>query len=476
MAINRSGALLTQGPLLRATLAFGWPLVAGMAFHSLFNLVDLYIVGQLPDPGTAIAAASIPSLVNSIPMIFYNGIVNAAIALVARHTGTGNHRRGNYEAGQGILLSVALGVLLGVPPYLFARPICAALGAEPGPVLDQATTYLEVMSLGTVTMFLLLQVTGAIRAAGNSTLPMAVLIGANVLNVLLAVWWVFGGLGVPGMGVVGAALATVVSRGIAVMPAFWALWRGFAGLRLRGFALRWRTQWQMLKIGVPSCGQFLVRMIQYLYILFFVAQAAPKEQVVPAQAAFGIGIRLDSFALFCGLGWAAAASTLVGQNLGVGQRDRALRASWIAVGLNAATMLLFAALYVLFSEPLIRFLGHEGGGAGDFGEVVRIGKTYLEVSSASYVYIAVGIVLSQAMAGAGSTKAAFWIEMLGYGVLGLPLAWVVSGHAQHLGGLRALWLAVLVTQVGVAAAYVIWFRIGRWMGALAPQAELRRAA
>lgn len=478
MAINRSGALLTQGPLLRATLAFGWPLVAGMAFHSLFNLVDLYIVGQLPDPGIAIAAASIPSLVNSIPMIFYNGIVNAAIALVARHSGTGNHRRGNYEAGQGILLSIVLGVLLGVPPYLFARQICAALGAEPGPVLDQATTYLEVMSLGTVTMFLLLQVTGAIRAAGNSTLPMAVLIGANILNVVLAVWWVFGGLGIPAMGVVGAALATVVSRGIAVLPAMWALWRGFAGLRIRGFALRWRTQWQMLKIGVPSCGQFLVRMIQYLYLLFFVAQAAPKDQVVAAQAAFGIGIRLDSFALFCGLGWAAAASTLVGQNLGVGQRERALRASWIAVGLNAATMLLFAALYVLFSEPLIRFLGHDSGpGGGDFASVVRIGRTYLEVSSASYVYLAVGIVLSQAMAGAGSTKAAFWIETAGYGFLGLPLAWVVSTHAQSLGGLRALWLAVLVTHVGVAAAYVIWFRMGRWIGALgAPSAELRRAA
>jgi putative MATE family efflux protein len=477
MAINRSGALLTQGPLLRATLVFGWPLVAGMAFHSLFNLVDLYIVGQLPDPGVAIAAASIPSLVNSIPMIFYNGIVNAAIALVARHSGTGNHRRGNYEAGQGILLSIGLGVLLGVPPYLFSRQICAALGAEPGPVLDQATTYLEVMSLGTVTMFLLLQVTGAIRAAGNSTLPMAVLIGANVLNVVLAIWWVFGGLGVPGMGVVGAALATVVSRGIAVMPAFWALWRGFAGLRIRGFALRWRTQWQMLKIGVPSCGQFLVRMIQYLYLLFFVAQAAPKAQVVPAQAAFGIGIRLDSFALFCGLGWAAAASTLVGQNLGVGQRERALRASWIAVGLNAATMLVFAALYVLFSEPLIRFLGHDSGpGIGDFAEVVRIGKTYLEVSSASYVYVAVGIVLSQAMAGAGSTKAAFWIETLGYGVFGLPLAWIVAKNAESLGGLRALWLAVLVTQVGVAAAYVIWFRVGRWMGALLPAGDARRAA
>src|SRR5438132_7017457 len=174
MTIHRSGTLLTQGPLLRATLAFGWPLVAGMAFHSLFNLVDLYIVGKLPRSDVALAAAGIPSLVNSIPMIIYNGIVTAAIALVARHMGVGNHRRGNYEAGQGILLSVLLGILLGVPPYLASRAICSALNAR-GEVLDLATKYLEISSLGTITMFLLLQVTGSIRAAGNSKLPMALL-------------------------------------------------------------------------------------------------------------------------------------------------------------------------------------------------------------------------------------------------------------------------------------------------------------
>ena len=460
MSIHRSGSLLTQGPLLRATLAFGWPLVLGMAFHSLFNLVDLYIVGKLPKSDVALAAAGIPSLVNSIPMVIYNGIVTAAIALVARHMGVGNHRRGNYEAGQGIVLSVLLGVLLGVPPYLAARQICAALNAE-GEVLTLATEYLEIMSLGTVTMFLLLQVTGAIRAAGNSKLPMALLVGANVLNVLLCVWWVFGGLGVPAMGVVGAAWATVVSRGIAVLPAFLYLYRGFAGLRLRRFAFRWRTQWQILRIGVPGCGTWLVRMVQYLYLIHFVAKAVPKHEVVAAQAAYNIGLRLDTFALFCGLGWAAAASTLVGQNLGAGQRERAIRASWIAVGLNAATMLLFAAVYVLFAEPLIRFLGSESR-APDFEAVVRIGKTFLTVSSAGYAYVAIGIVLSQAMAGAGHTKPSFVIELLGYAVLGYPLAWIVAEHAPALGGIRALWLAVLATHLAVAVAYVVWFRRGRW--------------
>jgi putative MATE family efflux protein len=461
MSIHRSGALLTKGPLLRATLAFGWPLVAGMAFHSLFNLVDLYIVGQLPESDIAIAAATIPSLVNSIPMIIYNGIVNAAIALVARHAGTGAHRRGNYEAGQGMLVSVLLGVLLGVPPYLAARPICAALGAQ-GVVLDLATEYLEVVSLGTVTMFLLLQVTGAIRATGNSTLPMAVLVGANALNVVLAIWWVFGGLGWPRMGVVGAAWATVVSRGLACLPAFVMLWHGFHGLKLRRFAWRWRTVRQILAIGIPGCGQWLVRMIAYIYVLRFVSVAASEGERTAAQAAFGIGLRLDTFALFCGVGWAAAAATIVGQNLGSRNHDRAVQASWIAVGLNAATMLLFAAAYVIFAEPLIRFLGHDVQ-TGDFEAVVRIGRTYLSVSAAGYVYMAVGIVISQAMAGAGHTKPSLWIELLGYVVVGLPLSWVVAINAPALGGLRALWLAALVSHLVVAVAYVVWFRRGTWL-------------
>jgi putative MATE family efflux protein len=460
----RSATLLTRGPLLKAVLAFGWPLVAGMAFHSLFNLADIYIVGKLPDADVAIAAASIPSLVNSIPMVIYNGIVTAAIALIARHAGLGNHRRGSYEAGQGILLSVILGVVFGVPPYLAAEPICAALGAE-APVLAPATEYLEIVSLGTVTMFLLLQVTGAIRANGNSVLPMILLVAANVLNVVLAVWWVFGGLGIEGMGVVGAAWATVVSRGVAVLPAFVLLYRGFSGIRLRRFAMRWRTLWHILRIGVPGCGTWLVRMVQYLYVYAFVRVAAPVGEVVSAQAALGIGLRLDGFALFSGVGWAAAASTLVGQNLGVGRRDRAARASWIAVGLDAATMLLFAAAFVIFADPLIRFLGSTEGAHGDFENVVSHGKTYLVVSSAGYVYLAIGLVLSQAMAGAGQTKPSFWIECLGYVVVGLPLAWIASTNASDLGGLRGLWLAVVVTHLLVAAAYVVWFRRGRWADA-----------
>jgi Na+-driven multidrug efflux pump len=275
------------------------------------------------------------------------------------------------------------------------------------------------------------------------------------------VWWVFGGLGWPRMGVVGAAWATVVSRGLACLPALVALYTGIAGFRIRRFAMRWKTLSQILRIGIPGCGQLLIRIFQYIYLLKLAAVATARHEVTAAQAAFGIGVRLDMFAIFSGLGWGAAASTVVGQNLGAGKRDRAVRASWIAVGLNAATMLLFAAAYVLFADPLIRFFGHDVDSA-EMEAVVRIGRTYLGLSSAAFVYVAVGLVLSQAMAGAGSTRPSLLIDLVGYVLVGLPVCWLVATHADALGGMRALWLTALLVHLGVAAAYVVWFLRGTW--------------
>jgi Na+-driven multidrug efflux pump len=263
------------------------------------------------------------------------------------------------------------------------------------------------------------------------------------------------------MGVVGASWATVVSRGLVLIPAFVWLYRGFAGLRIRRLAFRWRTMRQILKIGVPSCGTWLVRMVQYLYLAHFLAKVVPEAQVTAAQAAYNIGLRLDALALFCGVGWGAAAATIVGQNLGAARPDRAVRATWIAVGINCAMMLLFACGYVLFAEPLIRFLGSESRSA-DFDSVVRLGRTFLLVSSAGYAWVAIGIVLSHALAGAGRTKAAFAIEVVGYTLIGAPLAWLVAQNVDFFGGVRGLYLAMLGTHLLVACAYVVWFRLGHW--------------
>ena len=337
-----------------------------------------------------------------------------------------------------------------MPPYLYAEEICQALGAT-GAVIPPATDYLAIMSLGTITMFLLLQVTGVMRAAGNSTLPMILVIGANVLNIVLDIWFVFGGLGLPSMGVAGAAWATVIARGVFAAWGIAALYRGFAGLRLRRWYWHWRTNWTILKIGIPSCAQWLVRMLSYLYMLRFLAEAAPKaagamvpvtQAVTEAQAAFGVGLRLDTVALFGGFGWGAAAATFVGQNLGRGLPERAVRATWIALGLNMVMMLLFAGAYVLFADPLLNVMGFDVGDVINAENVREIGRTYLYVASSGYVYLAVAVVISQALAGAGATKFPFFLEVVAYGVDRLPPGRLRGGPrgdvrpSRPVGGLR----------------------------------------
>lgn len=452
-----------EPPLLRQTVSFGMPLVVAMALGALFNLVDLWIVAGYGTASTSVAAATVGSLVNSIPQIIFNGIVNAMLALVARYHALGSKRKAGIAAGQGLTVTVLMALLLGVPPAIYAEEICVAMGAS-GPVVGPATDYLAIMSWGTITMFLLLHVTGVLRAVGNSLVPLLLLGGANLLNIGLDYVMIYGKLGFPELGVAGAAWATVISRGIFAVAGLALLYRGFLGIKLRRWAWRGRIMWQLLKIGVPSCIQWLVRMVSYLYILGFVAKAAPLAgvSVTDAQAAFGVGLRLDSLVLFSGCGWGAAAATLVGQNLGRGRIDRAKRASWISLGLNMCMMLVFAGLFVIFADPLLATMNFDAEAVGGNASSVQdIGRTYLYVASAGYVFLAIAVTLSQALAGAGATKFPLLIELIAYGAIGYPLMGYVAENAETF-GLRGLWLAAVALHLGVAVAYVVWFRLGIW--------------
>jgi Na+-driven multidrug efflux pump len=253
----------------------------------------------------------------------------------------------------------------------------------------------------------------------------------------------------------------VVSRAVFSTIGLLVLYRGLKGVRLRRFAWSSRTTASILKIGVPSCLQWVVRMASYLYVMNFVSEAARRagEGIVEAQAAFSVGLRLDSLALFSGIGWGAAAATFVGQSLGRGLRERAVQAAWIALGLNMAMMLLFAVGYGIFPDALLRLMGFDVTGEAE--AVRRIGRTYLYVASSGFVFLAVAVVLSQALAGAGATKFPLLVDFVGYGVIGIPLTWWATVRAGEW-GLRGLWLATVAIHLLAAVAYLLWFRFGAW--------------
>jgi len=457
--------------IVRTILVFGIPLVLGMGFHALFNLVDLWIVGKV---GTAaLAAVTIASMINTIPMVICNGLSTSSIAFMARNIGFGNMHRANEVMKQSFLLIVVLSLLMGVLPFFYARDLVLLLNATGPEVINPATEYLQVMSLGTITMFLLMQITASLRAVGDGMWPMILLIGANLLNVILDVGLVFGKFGLPAMGAPGAAYATVIARGIFCVPGLIVLARGKDGLRLTltRWKVRIRMMLQLIRVGMPASAQFVVRIIAYLAILWIIGDYDSTLRPTfghTAQAAFGVGLRLDLFAIFSGFGWGAAASTLVGQNLGRRRPDRAAQATWVSVVLNVIMMTGIGILYFIFAPDLIRFFGadreiFDPGAAmalGGFDAVVEAGTTYLHIIVFSYVFVAVSLVLAQALNGAGSTRTPMVIDAAGLLGLQLPLAWYLSRDAGF--GLAGVWYAVVISNAVIAVVYVIWFRLGHW--------------
>ncbi len=464
-------AVAAERGIVRTILVFGIPLVFGMGFHALFNLVDLWIVGKL---GTAaLAAVTIATMINTVPMVICNGISTSSIALMARNIGFRNFRRANDVLSQSFLLVTILSLGLGIFPYLYARDLVILFQAKGPDVIEPACEYLQVMSLGTITMFFLMQVTASLRAVGDGLWPMILLVGANILNIVLDWALVFGKWGFPRVGAPGAAYATVAARALFCLLGLLVLYRGKGGLKLPVVPgrPRLRTMWRLIRIGFPASAQWVVRILAYLAILWIVGDHHREFRPgfgKSAQAAFGIGLRLDMFALFSGFGWGAAASTLVGQNLGRQRPDRAAASTWIAMWFNVVMMAGVGVLYFLFAPWLMRFFGTSSdlvdvgavGSQAGFERVVAVGTTYLRVTVFSYVFMAVSIVMAQALNGAGSTRTPMVIDSVGLILIQIPLAFLLSREPGL--GLRGVWFAIVASNAIISVIYVVLFKTGRW--------------
>ncbi len=183
----------------------------GMAFHASFNLIDLAIVGLLGEE--AVAAVHFGGTINFFPMILGNGISVGAVSLLSRSLGRGDRKGAERTANLVLYLMMGLSVVLGLGFYFFAESCCHALSAR-GAVLVEGARYLEVLSLGTVSMFLVMHVTGVLRAIGNAFWPVAILISSNLLNIGLDYLFIFGfePLGIQAHGPAGAAIPPVIAR------------------------------------------------------------------------------------------------------------------------------------------------------------------------------------------------------------------------------------------------------------------------
>lgn len=457
-----TSASLTEGRLATRTLRFGFPLALALALHGLFNLVDAIIVGRLGEG--AIAAVTVSGVIVMVPMLLFEGVCNLTVAFVARARGARREDQVHDVAWESLVIAGWSSLLTAAACPVCAWVIRSAFDLGDRAATDAAVRYLDIMMYGAPTMFLIQVTTAVLRGVGNAFWPVAILVGSNVLNLVLNLGLVLGKWGMPALGVAGSAWATVIARGIGALAGVLVLARGAAGLDFRKNRLRrpfrfWR---ELFLGGLPSSVQLAVRVLALLGLLQIAKVAAHAD---PKQLIDGVGIaiRLEMIPVFIVFGWGAAATTVVGQNLGAGDPKRAAAGAWWTVAYAIMTSVGIAILLWSFRHSLFTLVM-----PGIPAATLALGLDYWRITLPGYGILAIGATLSRALNGAGSTRTGLLIDLFCYVAVLMPAAAVASGAGLfgRFGGFERdpdrAWIALVFVHVLAGIIYVAVFLHGRW--------------
>lgn len=415
--------------------------------ESLFAVVDVFFVAKI---GTeAIATVGLTESVLTLVYSIAIGVSTAATALVARRVGEDNRRGAATTVGQVILVSLAFAVLMGVPGFLFAEDILQLMGGDERLIANGAG-FTRMIFASSPAIILLYTLSGCLRGAGDASVAMRSLWLANGVNILLCPVFIFGLGPFPELGVMGSAVATTTGRTIGVLYQLYALTRQKGGIHVlrSDLAPDMGLIRNLLSLAVGGTSQFLVGSASWIFLTRLLSTFG--SDVV---AGYTIAIRIIVFTILPSWGLANAAATLVGQNLGAGQPERAETSAWRAAFCN---MLFLAAVGVGFFLGATQIVGLFDRNV----RVVEIAVDCLRVFCLGYLFMAYGMVLSQSLNGAGDTRTPTLINIVCFWLIEIPLAYVLA-HGLNWGPPGVFWsVAISETLLAVIAIFV--FRRGRW--------------
>lgn len=447
MTTSVNTTALTEGPLLRGLWRLAWPMFVSAMLQNAQTLIDLFWVGRLGSEAVAALALSGTILMMLFPVVM--GLSTGTVAVVSRCVGAGALGEAADGAGQSLLVALVFGTLAGITGWFCAEPLCRLLGGQ-GEVVRLGTEYLQISFVGSTAIFVLFIGNSVLQAFGNTVVPMYAMVMSNLINLVLDPLFIFGWLGLPRMGVRGAAWATVIAEVAAVAVVLYVLQSGRLTLKITAahWRPRWDVAWRVIRVGIPSSGQMLSRSLMSAVLMRVVAGCG-----MVAVAAYGIGSRLHMIVLMPAFTLGNAAATLVGQNLGARRPDRAAAVAWLATGLDVVIMAMSAAVLVIWAPAFVRIFDANP-------EVVSEGTSYLRVTSFFYVIAALSIVLGRALQGAGDTLSPMIATILGLWGVQVPLAILLARWVTPptLGIWWSVSVALTVNGLMVAA----WFATGRW--------------
>ncbi|WP_438425894.1 MATE family efflux transporter [Aquimarina macrocephali] len=437
----------TSGSIRRAVFMLSVPMVLEMMMESIFFLVDAYYVSSLG--ANAIATVGLTESVLTLVYAIAIGLSMGVTAIVARRVGEKDISGASQTAIQSILLGIVIAIIISAIGIIFPKEILGLMGAEPDLIVD-GYGYTQVLLGGNVTIMLLFLINAVFRGAGDASVAMRVLIFSNILNIILDPIFIFGFGPVPAFGVQGAAIATTIGRGSAVIFQLLILFYGWSKIKVafKDIVFRAEIMGNLIKVSIGGIGQFIIGTSSWVFLMRIMAEFGSE-----VLAGYTIAIRVLMFTLMPSWGMSNAAATLVGQNLGAAKPERAEQSVWKTGKYNAYFMAIVSIFYLLFAEAIIRIFSDEA-------LIIEYGALSLRVIAAGYVFYAYGMVVIQSFNGAGDTKTPTIINFFCFWVFQLPFAYLAALVLDW--GAMGVFLAITFAEVLIAVIGIIWFKKGKW--------------
>ncbi|GGI57688.1 MATE family efflux transporter [Winogradskyella haliclonae] len=447
IAVSGKEQDFTSGSIRRAVFMLSIPMILEMLMESIFAIVDIFYVSQV-----SVNAVATIGLTESVITLVYAvaiGLSMAATAIVARRIGEKDNEGASQAAVQVIFLGIIVAALISAIGILYPKEILGLMGGE-ADLIEEGYGYTQILLGGNVTIMLLFLINAIFRGAGDASVAMWALIVSNSLNIILDPIFIFGFGPIPAYGVQGAAIATTIGRGTAVIFQLFVLFYGWSRIKvgLKDLMIRVAVMVNLIKVSLGGIGQFLIGTSSWVFLMRIMSEFGSE-----VLAGYTIAIRVMMFTLMPAWGMSNAAATLVGQNLGAKKPDRAEQSVWKTGKYSAAFMGIVSVIYLLFAPQIVGLFSQEA-------EVVRNGALCLRIIAAGYIFYGYGMVVINAFNGAGDTKTPTWINFICFWLFQLPFAYLMALTFDF--GPLGVFLAITLAEVLIVILGIFWFKKGYW--------------
>lgn len=442
---------ILNGPIIKTLLILGWPVIVSNALQMLYNLVDTFWLGKIGKVAVAAPTVGFPVVFLLISLGF--GFSIAGVSLVSQHTGAGSSENANKAAGQVISFMLFSSIGIAAIGYAIAPGLLQTLMGVPEDVFPKALRYIRIIFAGLPLMFVFFAFRSLIRGIGDMVTPMLVT-GASVIgNMILDPILIFGLAGLPEMGVAGAAVATILSRGVASFIAIYLLFSGKLEikLKLRDLVLKLRWVKQILKIGLPSAIGQAGTAVGFVLLMGLVSRLG-----VVAVSAYGIGQRIIGLLNIAIWGLASPLTTMVGQNIGAKNESRASLIAKRAYTLSFSVLMALALFVFLLKRPLFRIFI-------DDPEVISTGARFISLFIWSIPFFGVFRLTSSVFRGSGHTRPPMIMSLIRLLPLRVGVSYVLAFGVVGINlGADGIWLGLFASNFLAGIMAFSWFFTGSW--------------